>query len=38
VIKADGRVIGSGMPGSITARMIGRFRELTRETGTPIFA
>jgi branched-chain amino acid aminotransferase len=38
VIKADGRVIGNGMPGSITARMIGRFRELTRETGTPIFA
>jgi branched-chain amino acid aminotransferase len=38
VIKADGRVIGNGKPGSITARMIGRFRELTRETGTPIFA
>jgi len=38
VIKADGRVIGNGMPGSITLRMIGRFRELTRETGTPIFA
>jgi branched-chain amino acid aminotransferase len=38
VIKADGRVIGNGLPGSITARMIGRFRELTRETGTPIFA
>lgn len=38
VIKADGRVIGNGMPGSLTAKMIGRFRELTRETGTPIFA
>ena len=38
VIKADGRQIGDGKPGSITARMIGRFRELTRETGTPIFA
>ena len=37
VIKADGRVIGNGKPGSVTARMIGRFRELTRETGTPIF-
>ena len=38
VIKADGRQIGDGKPGSITVRMISRFRELTRETGTPIFA
>jgi branched-chain amino acid aminotransferase len=38
VVKADGRTIGNGKPGSITTRMIGRFRELTRETGTPIFA
>lgn len=38
VVKADGRTIGSGKPGSITARMISRFRALTRETGTPIFA
>src|SRR5213075_696516 len=38
VIKADGRIIGSGKPGSITTRMISRFRELTRETGTPIYS
>jgi branched-chain amino acid aminotransferase len=38
VVKADGRIIGNGKPGSITTRMIARFRELTRETGTPIFA
>jgi branched-chain amino acid aminotransferase len=38
VIKADGRPIGNGKPGSITARMIGRFREITRETGTPIYS
>ena len=38
VIKADGRVIGTGKPSAITLRMIKRFRELTRETGTPIFA
>ncbi len=38
VIKVDGRPIGEGKPGPITAKMIGRFRELTRETGTPIFA
>jgi branched-chain amino acid aminotransferase len=38
VVKADGRSIGSGKPGPITARIIARFREVTRETGTPIFA
>ena len=38
VIKADGRTIGTGKPGPITKRMIERFRELTRETGTPIFS
>jgi branched-chain amino acid aminotransferase len=37
VIKADGRVIGDGKPGSISTRMIARFREITRETGTPIY-
>jgi branched-chain amino acid aminotransferase len=37
VVKADGRMIGSGKPGSITTRIIGRFREMTRATGTPIF-
>jgi branched-chain amino acid aminotransferase len=38
MIKVDGRVIGSGEPGAITTRLIARFRELTRETGTPIFS
>jgi branched-chain amino acid aminotransferase len=37
LVKADGRPIGTGKPGPITARMIARFRELTRETGTPIY-
>jgi branched-chain amino acid aminotransferase len=37
VVKADGRSIGNGKPGPITARIIGRFREVTRESGTPIF-
>ena len=37
VVKADGRTIGNGKPGSITMRVIGRFREMTRETGTPIY-
>ena len=38
VIKADGRVVGNGKPGPITIRMISRFREITRETGTPIYS
>lgn len=37
VVKADGRSIGSGKPGPITAQIIARFRQVTRETGTPIF-
>jgi branched-chain amino acid aminotransferase len=37
VVKADGRIIGNGKPGPITTRIIARFREMTRETGTPIF-
>jgi len=38
VIKADGRPIGNGKPGPITARMIARFRQLTRESGTEIYS
>jgi branched-chain amino acid aminotransferase len=38
VVKADGRLIGNGKPGPITARIIARFRQVTRETGTAIFA
>jgi len=37
MIKVDGRTIGNGKPGAITTRTMARFRELTRETGTPIF-
>lgn len=38
MVKVDGRTIGNGEPGPITTRMIARFRELTRESGTPIFS
>src|SRR5213082_2978767 len=38
VVKADGRVIGMGKPGPISLRMIARFREITREGGTPIYS
>jgi branched-chain amino acid aminotransferase len=37
VVKVDGRSIGNGKPGPITTRIIARFREMTRQTGTPIF-
>jgi branched-chain amino acid aminotransferase len=37
VVKADSRPIGNGQPGPITARIMARFREMTRETGTPIY-
>jgi branched-chain amino acid aminotransferase len=37
VVKADGRLIGNGKPGPLTAQIIERFREMTRETGTPIY-
>ena len=38
VIKADSRPIGNGKPGPITTRIIARFRELTRATGTEIYS
>ena len=38
VIKCDGRVIGTGKPGAISSRIFARFREVTRETGTPIYS
>jgi branched-chain amino acid aminotransferase len=37
MVKVDGRTIGDGKPGPITRRVIERFRQLTRESGTPIF-
>ena len=38
VIRADGRVIGTGKPGPISLRMIARFREITRDGGTLIYS
>jgi branched-chain amino acid aminotransferase len=36
VVEVDGRVIGDGRPGPITARLNAAFRELARTTGTPV--
>jgi branched-chain amino acid aminotransferase len=37
VVKLDSRVIGSGVPGPITRRLIDRFHQLTATTGTAIY-
>lgn len=36
VSRLDGREIGNGKPGSITKRILCRFKELTTTTGTPL--
>lgn len=38
VVKVDGRVIGTGTPGPLTAKLNARFRELTKVNGEVIFA
>ena len=37
VVKIDSRVIADGKPGPVTQALLGKFRDLTRSTGTPIF-
>jgi branched-chain amino acid aminotransferase len=36
VVEVDGRRIGDGRPGLVTARLNAAFRELARTTGTPV--
>jgi len=36
-VKLDQRSIGSGKPGSLTQKIIARFREITQSTGTPVY-
>jgi branched-chain amino acid aminotransferase len=38
VIKIDGRGIGSGKPGPLTAKLIGEYRALTKVAGEPIYS
>jgi branched-chain amino acid aminotransferase len=38
VTRVDGREIGSGRPGPVTARLVGLFRELTAREGTQVVA
>ena len=37
-VKLDTRPIGSGTPGSLTKKLIARFRELTASSGEPIYS
>jgi len=37
VVDLDARPIGGGAPGTLTAKFIKRFRELTQASGTPIY-
>jgi branched-chain amino acid aminotransferase len=36
VVEADGRVIGKGVPGRVTKKLMAAFRKLVMSTGTPI--
>ena len=38
VASVDGRRIGVGAPGPVTSHVMRAFDELTRSTGTPIYA
>jgi branched-chain amino acid aminotransferase len=37
VVKVDGRVIGNGKPGPMTAQLLAAFRGVTRHDGELIF-
>jgi branched-chain amino acid aminotransferase len=37
VVKVDGRVIGDGKPGPMTAQLLAAFRGVTRHDGELIF-
>jgi branched-chain amino acid aminotransferase len=37
VVKVDGRVIGTGRPGPVTARLVAKYHALTKVSGEPIY-
>ncbi len=37
VVEVDGRAVGDGRPGPITARLLAAFHEMVRREGTPIY-
>jgi branched-chain amino acid aminotransferase len=38
IVKIDGRVIGTGLPGPITRDLVARYHALTKVSGEPIYA
>ena len=37
IVKIDGRVIGTGLPGPLTRRLVDKYRALTKSSGEPIY-
>jgi branched-chain amino acid aminotransferase len=37
VVKIDGRVVGGGKPGGVTAKLTAQYHELTKSSGEPIY-
>lgn len=37
VVKIDGRIIGNGKPGPVTARLVAKYAALTKVSGEPIY-
>ena len=37
VVKIDGRVIGTGKPGTATQELVAKYRALTKVSGEPIY-
>jgi branched-chain amino acid aminotransferase len=37
VVKIDGRVVGTGKPGPVTARLVAQYHALTKVSGEPIY-
>jgi hypothetical protein len=35
-VKIDARVIGSGQPGPVTAKLVAQYHQLTQVSGEPI--
>ncbi len=37
IVKIDGRVIGTGLPGPLTRKLVDKYRALTKSSGEPIY-
>jgi branched-chain amino acid aminotransferase len=37
IVKVDGRVIGSGKPGTLTKKLVSDYHALTKVSGEPIY-